>query len=118
DLRRCRRYAFLQPSNEIEVMVVTRPPLVIREAERQPDLRMAVHQVRAARRDADDLQPAPVDSDGAADHWSRPKSRLPKLIRNPGHGWRRNEAGLVCRKKTPLGRLDFQCIQQMRVDSG
>ena len=95
-LRGCHRDAFLQPSDQIEVMVVARPALVIREAERQPDLRVAVHEIRATRHDADDLKPSSIDVDAAADRSAaRPKPTATTRTRSR-HGWRAGEAGFVC----------------------
>ena len=87
DLCRCQRDELLQPSDEIQVMVVALPPLAIREAERQPDLRMSVHKIRATCQYADYLKPAPVNVDGAADHWPRPP-RQTALITKQVHSLR------------------------------
>ena len=54
-------------------MVVACLPVVLRETERQPELGVGVHQIRAGRHDPHDLEPAAVNSQRAANDRAAPK---------------------------------------------
>ncbi len=99
-------------------MVVALPALTIREAERQPDLRVVVHEIRATRHDSDDLKPSSIDVEAVADDRPRAEDGLPQLIRDHRHGRRADEAGFLAGEKTPLSRLHVKRVQQVRVDDG
>src|SRR5205823_14475903 len=117
-LRRRHRGALFQPSDEKETVVVTRPALVPREAERQPDLRVVVHEIRAARHDAADLKPPSVDVDAVADDWLRAERGLPELVRDHSHRRRAGNAGLSASKEAPLSGLHAERVQEVRIDDG
>ena len=117
-LRRRHRGALFQPSDEIEIVVVARPALVPCEGERQPDFRVVVHEIRAARHDADDLKPPSVDVDAVADDWLRAERGLPELVRDHSHRRRAGNAGLSASKEAPLSGLHAERVQQVRIDDG
>ena len=118
---RLRCDAVLQPPDHLQDVVLPQPANHRVHADRQPDLRVVVHDVEAGRHDADDVVRPAVDLHGLPDDRLPAKRRLPQFVREDRDRRaadaraRRHRIGLARREEPSLFRLHAKGRQQMVV---
>jgi hypothetical protein len=120
-------HAVFQSAGDREEVTGAIPAIGRVDANRQPHLRLMIHQVDAGRKNPDDLARHAFDVDATAHNRLSSERRLPEFVREDGDGscaWRgltrsdrRQRADrFAAREQATLGRLDAKRSEEVLVN--